>query len=213
MKCITFAPWLSYMITTKINNVKQEKVMRKAILLAVLAVLTVSFSFAQDEGKQIVGVSPGFLIRGLRVKYETPIKEKISVGGTLSGYFLATSYPGIQIAPFARYYFKEATDGFYGQFKLQGGFHSAKIIENQELVNKSFVAFGGGIAFGYQRVISKNGRWLFDANIGIRVSAYPPEGDKEDAADAFIGGLKTANWGSMGPGSVFDGLFSICYRF
>lgn len=193
----------------------------KKLLLFAVALFVIGSSFAQERSKSafgetnIVGVSPGFLIRGLRVKYETPIMEKITIGGTLSGYFLSTSYPGVQVAPFGRYYLKEAGSGFYGQVKVLTGYHTATITNKKfEDEKKGFMAFGAGIGVGWQWIM-KNPRWSIDANIGIKFCNQAPtnEADSQDGYSEIVGGIQSINWNTMGPGSVFDGLFSICYRF
>jgi hypothetical protein len=62
--------------------------------------------FAQEAQKyeSVVGVSPFRLWNGLRIKYERLLNPQVTYGGTLTGYF--ASFPGVQLAPAARFYFK-----------------------------------------------------------------------------------------------------------
>lgn len=69
------------------------------------------------ESKNVIGVSPFRLINGFRVKYERILNEKFTVGGTGTLYY-GDMFPGIQLAPAARFYFK--------RMRLKGSMDSLK---------------------------------------------------------------------------------------
>ncbi|MEA5062329.1 MAG: hypothetical protein VB054_03215 [Petrimonas sp.] len=122
--------------------------MKKVFLFLLLSVLGLSI-FAQEtnEFKNVVGISPFQFVNGVRIKYERVLTPKFTTGGLLTGYYGA--YPGVQLAPIARFYFKgNAPEGFYAQAKIVGGVYQSTFKEGSELEEgkKSFTSFGAGIA-------------------------------------------------------------------
>jgi hypothetical protein len=170
------------------------------VLLMMVGLLSTSL-FAQtgekqaSEFKNVVGVSPFAFWHGLRLKYERVLTPKLTVGSLFTGYY--GQFPGVQIAPVGRYYFKHtAPKGFYGQAKLVGGYYSCESSEN-------FTSFGFGAAVGYQTLFTKNDKWTFDFNLGLKLSGIAGNSD----------GVTGLSWVLWGPGSWIDGLVSIGYRF
>jgi hypothetical protein len=206
--------------------------MKKISLFMVVCLFSLSL-FAQTEEKQtkefnsVVSVSPFRLLTGLRIKYERVLTPKITYGGILTGYY--GSYPGVQLAPIARYYFKEkAPEGFYAQVKIAAGFFQSSysdvvldsngVPQNEyEDKKQSFTNFGAGIAAGYQLLWGKNNKWSIDINLGVKFVGNVPK--PELYADDWISqsGVESAVdntvWYFTGPGSIVDGLISIGYRF
>lgn len=187
--------------------------MKKVICVIVLVCATVLNGYAQsDDQKNIVSVSPFRIWNGLRVKYERVHNEKLTYGAITTLYY--ASYPGVQVAPIARFYFKKnAPEGFYAQAKVVAGFfkHDYSYGEWEEQT-QSFTSFGAGVAAGYQLFWGKNERWSIDANLGLKfVSSMPtPE---EYVTGGVVGAFDKGIWATTGPGSIFDGLISIGYRF
>jgi hypothetical protein len=202
--------------------------MKKYFLLLMLTMLTCGISAQENqEFKNVVSVSPFRIWNGLRIKYERPLNEKLTYGGILTGYY--GSYPGVQLAPIARYYFKgSAPEGFYAQAKIVGGFYSRSISVDiydrpydgllgranhigEEDRTQTFTSFGVGIAAGYQLFWGKNNRWSIDINLGVKLTNAIPDPTLKDNENVIS--IDNAAWLLTGPGSIVDGLISIGYRF
>lgn len=169
--------------------------MKKVFLMLALTLLTCGV-FAQEdqEYQNLVSISPFRLWNGLRVKYERPLNNKVTYGGIVTYYY--GRFPGIQVAPIARLYFKgNAPAGFYAQGKVVGGYYSRPA---------SFASFGGGAALGYQVLRGKSKRWTIDMNLGIKAITFD---------DGGVTDSSRRTWYLTGPGSIVDGLISIGYRF
>ena len=187
--------------------------MKKLLLtvIAVIAIASTASAQTSSEPKNIIGIWPGRLGNGIRIKYERTLSEKFTIGGTLTGYYGV--FPGFQVAPAGRFYFKpNAPEGFYVQGKVLIGFYSqnsnSKSVVDGNLYTDdktSFTRFGGGVAVGYQLLWGKTDRWSLDLNIGVKYHGQNPTfGDGE---------VDNGKWGLFGPGSIVDGLASIGYRF
>jgi hypothetical protein len=213
---------------------KNDFQMKKTILLLMLVSWFSISLLAQTEEKQsqafkdVVGVSPLRLWNGLRIKYERVLTPKITCGGILTGYY--GLYPGVQLAPVARFYFKgKAPEGFYLQAKIVSGFFQSSYIdvvldESGNPVKKRngdniyedrkqlFSNFGAGIAAGYQFLWGTNNSWSVDINLGLKVVGNVPESNESDIwkIQSFVDSI---TWYLTGPGSIVDGLISIGYRF
>ena len=165
--------------------------------------------------KTVVGISPFRAWNAVRIKYERVFTPKFTVGGVLTGYYNSI-YPGGQLAPIARFYFKEkAPEGFYAQAKAVGGYHQItyNVPHNKE-IKQSFTSFGGGIAAGYQLLWGKENRWSVDINLGVKRVGNIPEPPKEVDDDFGFGYFfDNVGWYTGGPGSILDGLISVGYRF
>jgi len=158
-----------------------------------------SIENSYQETNLVVGISPIRLWNGLRVKLEKPKNNKFTYGGILTYYYDHT-FPGIQIAPIARFYFKKhAPEGFYAQAKLPVSYFF-----NADTP----VSFGLGVALGNQILWGKDDRWSLDLNFGFKfiTPSFKSTGDLGDIVN--LGGYYLT-----GPGSFIDGLISIGYRF
>jgi len=170
-------------------------------MLAMALLMISAGAYAQE--KNVIGIAPFKLGNGLKLKYETTLTEKITVGG-IGTYFYGGWFTGLQVAPMGRYYFKNALQGFYGQGTAVVGFQKRNEKEWPDMDfnvvnNKSGLNLGVGMAIGYQKFIGK--RFTFDLNAGFRpILKYPD------------------NWGkgtkeSFDEKNNFDALLSIGYRF
>lgn len=179
--------------------------MRKIILTAI-TIFAISFASAQD--KNIVTFSPLGLINKVKFKYEHSLNNNLSVGSFASMYW--GLYPGLQIAPFGRYYFgEEGPEGVYLQAKLLAGFHKYEIYdETNNYSNKSFSSYGGGLGIGYQRLTGKNKNIAIDVAIGFKLMTPPTHNDNEIITDVNSGVYLVT-----GPGSLYDGLLSVGLSF
>ena len=201
----------------------------KRVLLAVIAVMAIATtasaqSVGVNESKNIVGISPFRLWNGFRVKYERVANEKYTYGAISTLYY--GNFPGIQIAPIGRFYFKKnAPEGFYAQLKLVATFHNYSytvgVYDEDNIVlldtvekKHRFSNFGGGIAAGYQLFWGKGDRWSVDMNLGLKFVGVVPEPETNNSFEyAAQTTFDNASWGLFGPGSIVDGLISIGYRF
>ena len=168
--------------------------MKKAFLVVVLSIVSLGM-FAQEAQnfRHIVGISPFQLGSGIRVKYETPLNNRFTVGGVLTYYY--GSFPGVHLAPQGRFFFRSnAPDGLYAQGRIIAGYHFDTEINT---------TFGAGLALGYQVFFGRSNRLFLDFNVGARFMTPV-------ASDMDVLGL---TWYLWGPGSIIDGLFSIGYRF
>lgn len=166
----------------------------------------------------VVGISPiKLLYDGLRIKLEKPMNEKVTYGVLLTGYY--KYYPGVQLAPFARFYFKKrAPEGFYAQAKIVGGYYKSSYSYydddfNYIEKNEYFTSFGGGIAVGYQLLWGNNDRWTIDVNLGIKAVGSPPQYSGNSFGGSLMSAGNSIGWYATGPGSIIDGLVSVGYRF
>jgi hypothetical protein len=169
--------------------------MKKTFFILALSLVSLGM-FAQEtrEFRHLVGISPFQLGSGIRVKYETPLNNRFTVGGVLTYYY--GSFPGIHLAPQARLFFRSnAPDGFYAQFRAVAGYHFETEIST---------TFGAGLALGYQVFFGRSNRIFLDFNIGARFMTPVVED---------MSGFEDTTWFLWGPGSLIDGLFSIGYRF
>jgi hypothetical protein len=211
---------------------KKFSLVKLAIMIA-LSICVFSTSASAQRGasefKSVVGVSPFTLWHGLRVKYENVLTPKLTAGGLLTGYYGGVC-PGVQLAPIGRFYLKGAApEGFYLQAKFVSGvyFNDVNVynVDNRisETKKYAFTSFGGGVACGYQILWGKNDKWSIDLNLGFKfvgpIKDYKYK-ENESSPSEFDGLMDDVEkvgsglgWYMAGPGSIFDGLLSIGYRF
>ena len=218
------------------RELKNKNIMKKIyVCMLVLGIMFGSFTSANAQSKfkrwftesrpdggfkHSVGVAPLFISKGLRITYETPLKEKMSLGGILSAYLWSGYSNGVMIAPFGRWYFsgKPADYGFYGQVKPMLGFFSYSVASEKK---KNFITGGFGLNVGYQFNF-KNPRWSLDVSGGFKWVGAPNGNDNYDTdapagSDEWMESVNDAiddmSWNMMGPGSVLDFSIVLCYRF
>ena len=215
-------------------TVKLLENMKKYILLILLSIISLNI-FAQEkkEFKNNVGISPLQLFNGVRVKYERSLNNEITLGGIITGYYQQPKYhsfPGVQLAPIARYYFMgKAHQGFYAQAKILSGIYSTEIeidiydkpytpdfertLIKTEHRKYAFTRLGGGIAIGCQLIWGDNKRLVLDVNLGFKYMGDVTTPTIKDNEEIFPCNHHLADWFVMGPGSIIDGLISLGYRF
>lgn len=182
-----------------------------------------------NQGRNIISTSPLRLWNGVLIRYERVLNDRFTVGGT-GTYYYDGLFPGFQISPAARFYFKKkAPEGFYLQVRFVAAHHSyiyeLAVYSNDDpngtylrTIDKKqrFTSLGGGIAGGYQLLWGKTDRWSADFNLGVKLLKTPPL-PKED--NRFLPGTTSGGvfsglyWVLVGPGSILDGSVSIGYRF
>lgn len=187
----------------------------KKIILTATAVFAISFASAQD--RNIVTLSPLGFVNKVKFKYEHSLNDKISVGSFASMYY--GLFPGLQIAPFGRYYFgEESPVGVYLQAKLLAGFHKYQY-ENYDYnlatgeinySDKSFTSVGGGLGIGYQILTGRNKNIAIDVAIGFKLMTPPPS---QSNTLNYIDVVDTGLYSTTGPGSFYDGLLSLGLSF
>jgi hypothetical protein len=206
--------------------------MKKVTILFLFSTLCLSvIAQEKQEFKNIIGVSPFQLANGVRIKYERLQNGNFTYGGILTGYYPNPKYhdySGVQLAPIARYYFKEkAPKGFYAQAKILGGIYSTELeIETydkpytpdsertfikSEHKRQTFSSFGGGLAIGFQTVWGDRKRLIIDINLGLKYMGDISATLKDNEELFPCNHLE--DWYFIGPASIIDGLISIGYRF
>jgi hypothetical protein len=177
-----------------------------------------SFHFATaQEAKQVVKADL-LLLNKLRVTYEKPIKDKISIGGAVGLHY--GSFSGIKVEPFARYYVGAlCPEGLYLQGRALAGFFSKQFdywsdgdFITGDLIQrkKSVSSFGFGADLGYQWISGKKKNIAIDLSLGIQLMS-------DINNDITVNGVRysSANVGfaSTGPGAVFNPRIMIGYAF
>lgn len=174
----------------------------KKKFFVICAIFAMSLASAQEKNN--VTFSPLGLVNKVRFKYEHSLDNNFSVGSFASMYW--GLFPGLQIAPFGRYYFgDEGPEGVYLQAKLLAGFH--EYVYDNDLKN-SFSSFGGGLGIGYQKFTGKNKNIVIDVGVGFKLMTPPSE-----PSAGFVGDFETGVYLITGPGSFFDGLLSVGISF
>lgn len=181
--------------------------MKKIKVLVLIAFFGTCAAFSQD--RNIVTFSPLGLVNKVKFKYEHSFNNNISVGGFAAMYY--GLYPGVQIAPFGRYYFgEEGPEGVYLQAKLLAGFHQYEYVDETTGNNakKPFSSYGGGLGIGYQRLTGKNKNIAIDVAIGFKLMTPPIQSNNQIYTDVNSGVYLLT-----GPGSLYDGLLSVGLSF
>ena len=163
--------------------------------------------------KNVIGLSVFGLINKVKIKYERTLTPKFTAGATLAGYY--GLYPGVQLSPFVRYYFRpQAPKGLYLQGQVGAYWHTSIITYISNLNSSGNVVeyageatisnVGAGAALGYQWLLGKRNRVSVDINGGFK--SYKTGLANED-------NLVGLTWYTTGPGSFFNGLISFGYAF
>ncbi len=176
-------------------------------LMMLISIL--SFSDVKAQNKNIVTFSPLGLVNKIRFKYEHGINDIFSTGMVASYYYGA--FPGGQVEPFIRYYFgEEAPEGIFLQGKLVGGSYKYIFSDVSSVNNFNFFSGGAGLSIGYQKLTGKNKNFPIEFSIGIKI-VNPPVAptNLNNTVDLLNKGLFLFT----GPGSVFDGSFSLGFAF
>ena len=190
--------------------------MKKKSLFIVLLLLVGMNVIGQNHKneelpKHVIGISPlTLIVDGVKVKYETPVAQYISAGSflkaTLWGGDTEYKKTGVRLEPFARYYFKENLNGFYGQIRAVVGYVNLNpTIETEYSKKQNYMDFGGGVGIGWQYVFPRNNHWSIDFGIGFQILSStkeepdPKDFDLEKAADTL--------------GRLVDGQLTVSYRF
>lgn len=193
----------------------------------------ISCAAAQNN---IISFEPIRLWNGLRFKYERVLGDRFTAGTQATIYY--GNYSGYQISPLARFYFKRnAPEGFYAQAKIPLGLfkneYTAFISDdgtnipirdyygnliNGEVKDKkqTFFNAGLGLAVGWQMLFGKTDNWSLDFNMGVKfVSGIPEPEDVYVSEYDFTSSNAWSNtgWYLTAPGSIFDVLLTIGYRF
>lgn len=184
----------------------------KKIILIFISTFFVSSMYGQMHTNRstmkgnIFTFSPLGLINKVKVKYERPLDDNVTLGSFAAWYY--GFYPGVQIAPIVRYYFgNKSVNRFYLQAKVLFDYHNIRFSETTD----PFFAVGGGFSIGYQFFASGDNFIALDIAIGLKL-VIPASNISTGSSGAYgFGNIVDPElwWYVIGPGSVFDSLFSI----
>jgi hypothetical protein len=120
-----------------------------------------------------ITASYGYLNEKVRLQYEHPLNNQLTVGGNINYYLV--NWKGPLFEPFFRFYGKSGNEeGYFGQVKVGYGNLSTVYAANeaQYVVNKRMNTFGVGIGYGYKYLFDD--RFVVESYLGLRYYTYTP---------------------------------------
>lgn len=177
-------------------------------------------TFAQygKRHQNLLSISPFGLVNKVRIGYERSLGKKVSIGVNGS-YYYDEVYPGYQVSPFFRYYFKLAHHGgWYVHFNYTYFDHLAQVKDRTVAVAQgqgkilyelNFTGHGGGLGLGYQMLLGKKKNIGLDFMGGIKHLPIPKTTDFNRSQSQTL----KNDWILMGPGSFFNGKVGLSYVF
>lgn len=165
----------------------------------------------QAQGMQgAVTGSVGFLVPKFRFGYESPPGVHGGIG-LLANLYVGT-WQGIYAEPFIRFYPKDNSTGFFGQFKA--GFGSFKVYDYESfdggLTHSHWTASGYGMGFGHKYYDS--GNFIVETYFGFRYISQPYYKYKNGTVDNVGKYGSSLNW-KVGPGFPFQVYIMVGYQF
>lgn len=170
---------------------------------------------AQDWNHNISGTL-GILNAKLRLQYERPLGDKMTLGGNMNYYFV--NWKGPVFEPFGRIYGKQDgnTEGFFAQAKIMFGSLSILDYDIQYLQDPSqtrWWTFGAGAGGGYKSLIGEH--FNFESIVGIRLLSPPTyrlDFDDELGLNDASGTGEVIGW-SISTGFPIDVQLKFGYQF
>lgn len=138
-----------------------------------LIFISLLFNSKAQHFKGSVTVGYGYLNEKVRLQYEHPLNNRVTVGGNVNYYLV--NWKGPIMEPFFRFYNKSGNeDGFFGQVKLGYGnlttAYDASVA--QYVINKRMNTFGAGLGYGYKYLFDD--RFIVETFLGVRYYSYIP---------------------------------------
>jgi hypothetical protein len=157
-------------------------------------------------------VGYGYFNEKVRLQYEHPLNNRLTVGGNVNYYLV--NWKGPIIEPFFRFYNKSGNeDGFFGQVKLgYGNLTTAYAAdEAQYVINKRMNTFGAGLGYGYKYLFDD--RFVFETFLGVRYYSYTPTQFNDQYYSLFdVESIKSVVW-YLTTGLPVEANFRIGYQF
>jgi len=190
--------------------------MKTIIILVFALMLTAGASSAQSFKGHISG-SYGIINPKVRVQYESPLKDKSSVGININYYF--ENWTGPVFEPFFRFYFfsdKGNSKGFFLQPKLMYGNLSTLDYETYKnyLINNRWSTWGIGLNVGFKVLAGKH--ITIEPLTGFRfltppVYRFSAEAN-EEFMQSYLGVLEDIGW-YLTTGMPIDFQIKFGYQF
>lgn len=217
--------------------------MKKITMAAVLCFMLAGQVLAQDVlPRNVLKIAPLGTVNKIRLGYERVVSHSASGGAVASLYYGVFPglkvEPYLRI-----YFGNTAPEGFYMQGKGSIGFFNSMIpfVETREVYNAAgefqfeesginlelqndFTTTGAGFGVGYQTLLGNQKNISIDVQAGLNYNTFPYERDekiRETTFDADGNRIVTTRtpraaafiWNTTGPGSYFNGMFTIGYAF
>lgn len=184
-------------------------VLRHLICAFCFLFLSAKHSNSQDTTQHRIAIltSPTALVTGNYAKFKLRIQvqtKSIVVVGTDVKYYFSKVYPGYQILPFAKFFFRENNSkGFYMYVNAFYG-------QNKGLPNKKdkyYACYGGGFGGGFQALLGHNKRGILDLALGVKGIETKANLSMSNVPESYN------DYYFIGPGSIIDGMIGIGFRF
>lgn len=191
------------------KNPHSTHIVRRAIYTACIIILLATISNAQDTAQHRIAIltSPTALVTGnyakVKVRFQVQIKSIVVIGTDMKYYF-SKVYPGYQILPFAKFFFRENNSkGFY--MYVNAFYGQSKGLPNKK--DKYYACYGGGFGGGFQALLGHNKRGILDLALGVKGIETKANLSMSNVPESYD------DYYFIGPGSIIDGMIGIGFRF
>lgn len=177
-------------------------------------IICISFVFATNAQHFTGSITAGYgyLNEKVRLQYEHPLNNRLTVGGNVNYYL--QNWKGPIVEPFFRFYNKSGNEeGFFGQVKVGYGNLTTVYATKDEpfVLNKRMNTFGAGLGYGYKYLYDD--RFVFETYIGFRYYTYTPTEYSAQYYSMYnVEGIKTLVW-HISTGLPVEANFKIGYQF
>ena len=182
------------------------------ILLVIVIFIGFFFSANAQHFNGSVTVGYGYLNEKVRLQYEHPLNNRLTIGGNINYYLV--NWKGPIFEPFFRFYNKSGNeDGFFGQVKVGYGNLTTAYAANEEqyVINKRMNTFGAGLGYGYKYLFDD--RFVFETYLGLRYYSYTPTQYNDAYYTYFdVESIKSVFW-YLTTGLPVEANFKIGYQF
>lgn len=185
------------------------KLIRIIICSLCFVVLFGAYLNAQDTTQHRIAIltSPSSLVTGNYAKVKVRIQVQLKsfvVAGTDVKYYFSKVYPGYQILPFAKFFFRENNSkGFY--MYVNAFYGQSKGLPNKK--DKYYACYGGGFGGGFQTLFGHNKRGILDLALGVKGIETKANLSMSHVPESYD------DYYFIGPGSIIDGMIGIGFRF
>ncbi|MBK6443891.1 MAG: hypothetical protein IPG90_09280 [Bacteroidetes bacterium] len=182
---------------------------RLVICLVCFYILLANTAFSQDTVQQRIAIiaSPASLVMGnyakIKVRIQAELHSRFAVGTDVKYYF-SKVYPGYQILPFAKIFFRENNSkGLYVYVNVFYGQNKGLPEKNE----KYYPCYGAGFGGGWQVLFGHSKRGILDLALGLKGIETKANISMRNVPDSYD------DYYFIGPGSFVDGMIGIGYRF
>lgn len=183
--------------------------LRLVICTFCFLILSEKHSIAQDTTQHRIAIltSPSALVTGnyakVKVRIQAQIKSRFVVGTDVK-YFFSRVYPGYQVLPFAKFFFRENNSkGFY--LYVNAFYGQSKGMPDKK--DKYYPGYGAGFGGGFQALFGHNKRGILDLALGVKGIETKANLSMSNVPESYD------DYYFIGPGSIVDGMIGIGFRF